>query len=920
MKKTSIAILSVLLAIATLLTACTSEGQTGDGDSEKNHGSSSESLGISGESEASSSQYESEGTSKQEPDAENEVYTDLSADFDPQLPNNDAMKVFATSTGADLGKSFIISFDGNEENYSFAPFGLSGLHDSYSCDKCGYVEKNGTTAFYICDDSGAHSGITIKLKTPIKSELVTGVTATVMTADEITNASQLRIQPSSAADASNVVNLNGYPDVSGAVSDWMTIDFKFTSTHIKSISDSDGYISEFKIYFRDKDATELYIKNITFATSIDNLCKVESLAENTFSRGDALQAIADKIAEKLTAEGVAAQIELRCSSYSQSTSTEHGSITYKAIITTDSSKMTVNSVTAILKKTEGEWLPQSSELYGTLHDSKEQWKTNFDKSGILFLEDNVLKAGEKLDSVEYAVISEDADVMSDEIKWFAPQILEVNGEGIDKLFINAYLDYGHRLIEGADYRFVVRGVTENQNYILHLDIPFKYSPISTEAVKSLEKAAESVALLGETFANNMPEDVEAYIKEAIEETVNDDKITVSVEMTASGVNSGRYRFTLSYNGDVSSSRFPSYTLDGVEKSNFFDFSGEYFAFANKAIYYDHLPAMDISLQAPYDGMENIRIASDEVVRLWNTDSDILITYLYDYALGELCDPKPVRLEWTSKLSGAYTVKVSEQKDLSSAWTFETENEYFDVYNLKAGTRYYWRVECGDIVSKTYTFVTEAGYPRYILSDKVSNFRDIGGHLTLDGKRVKQGIAFRFSNFDSVSEADKVFINSCLGIRTELDLRGQNSTSPLGSGVQAIPVSIQWYGGIFNDGQSEPLRQAISVFANEENYPIGYHCAIGRDRTGTVTILILGLLGVDEDTILKEFMISKISVSGGGDLVSARTLHANYMALINGLNNFGEPEDSFKDRVETYLLSIGITEEEIESIRSNLLED
>ena len=390
-------------------------------------------------------------------------------------------------------------------------------------------------------------------------------------------------------------------------------------------------------------------------------------------------------------------------------------------------------------------------------------------------------------------------------------------------------------------------------------------------------------------------------------------------MTANGMNSGRYTFTISYNGNIVSSRFPSYSFDGVAKSNFFDYTGVYFTSVNYQIHYDLLPQTAISLLSPYDGMENVRIASDETVRFWNTDTDVLVTSLYNYKGGEVCDPVPIRLEWNDDTNGTYTVKISEYRDLDDAWVFTTSDHFYDVYNLKAGTRYYWKVENGETASRTYTFVTEAGYPRYILSDNISNFRDIGGHQTTDGHTVKQGLAFRLSNFDSASAADKQFILNYLGIKSELDLRGEITKSPLGDTVTPYPISIKWYSGIFAEGESEPLRRAIAVFAKEENYPIGYHCAIGRDRTGTITILLLGLLGVDEDTILKDYVISKNSITGNNDGLAAASFYDNYKSLINGLNTYGKRNDTFQNKVENYLLSIGVTAEEIASIKNIFLE-
>ena len=191
---------------------------------------------------------------------------------------------------------------------------------------------------------------------------------------------------------------------------------------------------------------------------------------------------------------------------------------------------------------------------------------------------------------------------------------------------------------------------------------------------------------------------------------------------------------------------------------------------------------------------------------------------------------------------------------------------------------------------------------------------------MDGKRVRQGLAFRLSNFDKVSPADRQFITQNLGIKTELDLRGATFVSPLGNGVKVYPISIMWYEGIFAEEQNQSIRQAITLFADEKNYPIGYHCLIGRDRTGTMTILLLGLLGVDEDTIIKEFLLTLNSVSGSEDGTSSTTLHNGYQNFMNKLDAFGSENDTMQKKIENYLLSIGVTQTEMNSIREIFLMD
>ena len=44
----------------------------------------------------------------------------------------------------------------------------------------------------------------------------------------------------------------------------------------------------------------------------------------------------------------------------------------------------------------------------------------------------------------------------------------------------------------------------------------------------------------------------------------------------------------------------------------------------------------------------------------------------------------------------------------------------------------------------------------------------------------------------------------------------------------------------------------------KNYPVAYHCAVGADRTGSVSYLILGLLGVPENDLMRDYLWTNFS--------------------------------------------------------------
>ena len=264
--------------------------------------------------------------------------------------------------------------------------------------------------------------------------------------------------------------------------------------------------------------------------------------------------------------------------------------------------------------------------------------------------------------------------------------------------------------------------------------------------------------------------------------------------------------------------------------------------------------------------------------------------------------------------------MSKQKDLSNPIVLSTTECRISVYNLEVGRVYYWQVVGGEETSQIFTFTT-ALTPRFFYVEGVSNVRDMGGYYTVDGKRVKQNMVFRSAHFDDASAEGLAFMTDVLGLKTELDFRGAGHKAAFDSNrVRRVIIPVYWYSYIFEEDKYEDVRKTISAFAYEENYPINFHCALGRDRTGTISFLLLGLLGVDQETLLKEYYSSFFSSIGACDKATFRDQILNIEGLARGLAKYAPKGATLQEQIEGYLLHIGVTAEEISSIRSILLED
>ena len=292
----------------------------------------------------------------------------------------------------------------------------------------------------------------------------------------------------------------------------------------------------------------------------------------------------------------------------------------------------------------------------------------------------------------------------------------------------------------------------------------------------------------------------------------------------------------------------------------------------------------------------------------------------------------IRWEYEGECSD-YTFLVSTKKNMQDPLSFDVNVEGCELKKLYAGKTYYYQVKANfedkTIISERRSFKT-TNFFRTIDLDGVFNARDIGNKVTNSGKKVKQGLVYRTATFDSVSQLGKNQAAD-LGIKTDLDLREQGPTSsPLGENVTYINNGVGEYGSPFyysmtsgvNVELYQPvMRDNLRVFANANNYPVAFHCAVGRDRTGTLAITLYLLLGVKQNQIKQDYIVSFFSKACNEENIYA--YESSMMTLFNYYTTYRgrdlNASGNIYKRVETYCLDIGLTKEEILAIRDNLLE-
>ncbi len=274
---------------------------------------------------------------------------------------------------------------------------------------------------------------------------------------------------------------------------------------------------------------------------------------------------------------------------------------------------------------------------------------------------------------------------------------------------------------------------------------------------------------------------------------------------------------------------------------------------------------------------------------------------------------------------------------------DEENQTAEVCNFMAGKSVFWRVTGTDengqkVSSQTGVFKTEDILPRQITIPGVDNVRDVGGWKTADGRRMRQGIIFRSAgfnldspdwNWDEKKQIDpkksrigetiikpegSEYLVKKVGLKTELDLRWDGevavmTTSPIDPSVKWIHISSYDYGRLYSEEGKKGLREDFRLFADKANYPIVFHCIAGADRTGTLAYILCGLVGVAEDDLRRDWEVTARNYFS----------YAKYDQIAPRFDKFGTAETPLSEKIQAFLLSIGVTQEEINAYKTIVLE-
>lgn len=250
-----------------------------------------------------------------------------------------------------------------------------------------------------------------------------------------------------------------------------------------------------------------------------------------------------------------------------------------------------------------------------------------------------------------------------------------------------------------------------------------------------------------------------------------------------------------------------------------------------------------------------------------------------------------------------------------------------------------------------------------------NFRDLGGYATADGRHVKWGQVYRSGELGKLTEADLATLDQ-IGIALVCDLRSDSEVTALPDPAAAAEEQIRL---AVNDESVDVAKITAAITAGDlsslsptllldgmpkiatdftdnwtqlllrisdpANRPTNFHCTAGKDRAGWASAVVLRALGVPEETVMEDYLLSNEyrAAANAATIAQVRTLVAGVQGVPEDQVDMSNLEALLEVRPEylqaafdavdekfgsfdAYLTDgLGLTEAQIAALRDSMLE-
>ena len=175
-------------------------------------------------------------------------------------------------------------------------------------------------------------------------------------------------------------------------------------------------------------------------------------------------------------------------------------------------------------------------------------------------------------------------------------------------------------------------------------------------------------------------------------------------------------------------------------------------------------------------------------------------------------------------------------------------------------------------------IVERDLERHIEFEGCFNFRDVGGY-PVPGGRVRWRRLFRADGLSRLTAPDLARAQE-FALATVIDLRTGEEVAERGMVHESVTSSYHhlpmidalpdradliaratpegWasrYAEMLIEGE-DALAEILAILTDPTSYAAVVHCTAGKDRTGIVIAVVLGVLGASDDTIAGDYALSR----------------------------------------------------------------
>ena len=228
--------------------------------------------------------------------------------------------------------------------------------------------------------------------------------------------------------------------------------------------------------------------------------------------------------------------------------------------------------------------------------------------------------------------------------------------------------------------------------------------------------------------------------------------------------------------------------------------------------------------------------------------------------------------------------------------------------------------------------------RHIPLGRMYNLRDLGGYPVPGGGKTAWERLLRGDNPEHLTEEDLRWLLD-RDITTVVDLRNEAETGRKPDQLASQPDFHYFHCPLLTEGDGMPnletdvgrgyfrmlegsdlVAKALRTVAAAPGGVL-FHCTAGKDRTGLMAALLLGLVGVERADLLADYQVSETYLADVIHHIRKKVPDLSAFAGASKAEYLGDCLDLLEEKygsVSGYLRAIGLAEGELATLQRKLL--